>query len=245
MAADLWVRLRATTPARIGLGRTGDALRCDDLLDFQMAHARARDAVHDQLDVEALVASLQPLRSCIVRSAAPDRPTYLRRPDLGRTLDPACAGVLDAARPEACDAVFVLADGLSAVAVARHAVPVLRACLERLPGLSTVIVIATQARVALGDPIGERLGARIAVALIGERPGLSSADSLGCYLTYAPRAGRRDSERNCVSNIHANGLSYLEAADTIAWLTAQALVRRLTGVALKDERGQTLVSPPG
>jgi ethanolamine ammonia-lyase small subunit len=228
---DIWSRLRATTPARIGLGRTGDALRVTDLLDFQMAHARARDAVHDKLDTAALVEVLPP-PTIIVRSAAPDRATYLRRPDLGRALDPACA-----LERGSWDAVFVLADGLSSVACARHGPPLLRACLDRLPGWRIApIVVATQARVALGDQIGERLGAEIVVMLIGERPGLSSADSLGCYLTYAPRTGRRDSERNCVSNIHANGLSYTDAADAIAWLMMQARSRQLTGIALKDDR---------
>ena len=235
---DIWSRLRAATPARIGLGRTGDALRVTDLLDFQMAHARARDAVHDPLDSDMLAAAL-PQPTLIVRSAAPDRATYLRRPDLGRILDPGCT--LPAG---SWDAVFVLADGLSSVACTRHGPPLLRACFGRLPGWRIApIVVATQARVALGDRIGEALGAKLAVMLIGERPGLSSADSLGCYLTYAPRAGRRDSERNCISNIHANGLSYADAADAITWLMTQARKRELTGIALKDDRAPAIESP--
>lgn len=232
---DIWSRLRATTPARIGLGRTGDALRCTDLLDFQIAHARARDAVHEPLDAPALAEALgRP--TIIVRSAAPDRASYLRRPDLGRALDPACHAAL-AANQGDWDAVFVLADGLSAVATSSHGPALLQACLRRLPDWRIApIVVATQARVALGDQIGDAIGAGLAVMLIGERPGLSSADSLGCYLTHAPRPGRRDAERNCVSNIHGNGLSIEAAADAITWLMIQARGRKLTGVALKDER---------
>lgn len=241
--ADPWARLRAATPARIGLGRTGDALRCTDLLDFQMAHARARDAVHAPLDPDALAAALSPLPTRIVRSAAPDRAAYLRRPDLGRTLAHGAADTLLATGRQTWDAVFVLADGLSSIAVTRHGPPVLRACLKRLPGWNIApIVIATQARVALGDQIGHALGATLAIVLIGERPGLTSPDSLGCYLTHAPRPGRRDSERNCVSNIHANGLPYDEAADTIAWLMRQARARNLTGIALKDDRATNRIS---
>ncbi len=224
--ADPWLALRSTTRARIGLGRVGDAMPLDHVLDFQLAHARARDAVHTPLDV----AALGPLQ--VVASAAPDRATYLRRPDLGRRL--ATHTVL--CRGE-WDAVFVLADGLSPLAVQRHALPLLEACTACLPGWRLApAVAATQARVALGDEIGERLGARMVAVLIGERPGLSVADSLGVYLTYEPRVGRRDSERNCISNIHPGGLSYAAAADMLVWLMTEARRRRLTGVALKDDR---------
>ncbi len=229
--------MRAATRARIGLGRVGDAPPLPAVLDFQLAHARARDAVHRPLDVEALRHELDaPL---VVASAAPDRATYLRRPDLGRRLDPACRSVLDTGRRAMgpCDAVFVLADGLSPVAVQRHAAPLLRACLVRLPDWRLAPpVIATQARVALGDEIGECLGADLVAVLIGERPGLSVADSLGIYLTHAPRVGRQDSERNCISNIHGDGLSYDMAADLLAWLAGEARRRQLTGVGLKDQR---------
>jgi ethanolamine ammonia-lyase small subunit len=235
-ASDPWARLRQATAARIGLGRSGDALPMQAVLDFQLAHAQARDAVHTALEVDLLAGQLAPLPVLRVRSAAADRGLYLRRPDLGRRLAPECREGL---APSGKDIVFVIGDGLSARAVQRHAVPLLRACLERLQGISVApVVIATQARVALGDEIGGLLGARLCAVLIGERPGLSVADSLGVYLTHAPRLGRADSERNCISNIHgAGGLSYAAAADKLVWLMRQALIRRLTGVQLKDDAG--------
>jgi ethanolamine ammonia-lyase small subunit len=231
--SDPWIALRATTRARIGLGRTGDALPIKDVLEFQLAHARARDAVHTPLDTQLMAEAIAPRPVVIVRSKAPDRDTYLRRPDLGRQLDPACRASLTGT----WDAVFVIADGLSPVAVQLHAVPLLKACLDRLAGWSVApIVIAAQARVALGDDIGASLQAGLCAVLIGERPGLSVADSLGVYLTYQPRIGRRDSERNCISNIHADGLSYDAAADMLVWLMTEARRRKLTGVELKDDR---------
>lgn len=206
----------------------------DAVLDFQLAHARARDAVHTPLDVPALAAGLEGLDHVVVRSQAPDRGTYLRRPDLGRRIDAECLAYLPAG---GWDAVFVLADGLSATAVQQHAVPLLRAVMARLHGWRIApVVLATQARVALGDDIGGALGATLCAMLIGERPGLSVADSLGVYLTYGPRAGRRDSERNCISNIHpSGGLTYEMAATKLAWLMVEARQRRLTGVELKDD----------
>jgi ethanolamine ammonia-lyase small subunit len=231
--SDPWIALRATTRARIGLGRTGDALPVRDVLEFQLAHARARDAVHTPSDTASIARSIAPLPSVTVRSMAPDRETYLRRPDLGRQLDPACHAELTGT----WDAVFVVADGLSPVGVQMHAVPLLKACLDRLSGWSVApVVIATQARVALGDEIGALLQAELCAVLIGERPGLSVANSLGVYLTYRPRIGRRDSERNCISNIHADGLSYQAAADMLTWLMTEARSRKLTGVGLKDNR---------
>jgi ethanolamine ammonia-lyase small subunit len=231
--SDPWFALRGTTRARIGLGRTGDALPVQDVLAFQLAHARARDAVHTPLDTAAIAQSVAPLASVTVRSKAADRETYLRRPDLGRQLDPACCSELTGS----WDAVFVIADGLSPVGVQLHAAPFLKACLKRLPGWSIApSVIATQARVALGDEIGACLQAELCAVLIGERPGLTVANSLGVYLTYRPRVGRVDSERNCISNIHADGLSYAAAADMLAWLMTEARSRKLTGVALKDTR---------
>lgn len=229
---DPWTRLRAATSARIGLERAGDALCTRDVLAFQLAHGRARDAVHAPLAVDALAAAL-PGEPMIVRSRAPDRATYLRRPDLGRRLDPVCRDALPAGDH---DVVFVVADGLSATGVQRHAAPLLLACLARLGDWRIApVVIATQARVALGDEIGACLGARLCAILIGERPGLSVADSLGVYLTYAPRVGRRDSERNCLSNIHPAGLGYDAAAEKLVWLMKEARTRGLTGVALKDD----------
>lgn len=230
--SDPWITLRAATRARIGLGRTGDALALSDVLAFQLAHARARDAVHTALDTEALTRAIAPWPSVTVHSQAWDRETYLRRPDLGRSLDPACHGALSAP----WDAVFVAGDGLSPAALQRHAPPLLRACMDRLAGWSIApVVIATQARVALGDEIGSLMRASLCVMLIGERPGLSIANSLGVYLTYAPRLGRRDSERNCISNIHADGLSYDMAADMLVWLMTEARSRKLTGVELKAD----------
>jgi len=211
-----------------------------EVLAMQMAHALARDAVHAPLDAAALEAALRPHPVLQARSAATDRATFLRRPDLGRRLHP------DADLPAGgCDVVFVLADGLSATAVQRHAAPVFHACLARLPGWRIgPAVIATQARVALGDAVGERLGARLVAVLIGERPGLSVPDSLGIYLTFAPRVGRRDSERNCISNIHEQGgLSPELAAAKLAWLMREALSRKLTGTGLKDEADPAALLP--
>jgi ethanolamine ammonia-lyase small subunit len=232
---DPWARFRLATRARIGLGRAGDGLPTTALLDFQQAHALARDAVHGRVDFAALAAQLAPLPTLRVRSAAADRTTYLRRPDLGRRLDPDGAAALTLG---AWDVAFVIGDGLSAAAVTDHAVPTIRAVLERLHGWTVApIVLAEQARVALGDDVGARLGARMVAVLIGERPGLSVANSLGIYLTWEPRVGRRDSERNCISNIHADGLSYAQAADKLVWLMTEARARRLTGVDLKEEAG--------
>ncbi len=232
---DPWAALRGTTRARIGLGRVGDAPPLRDVLAFQLAHARARDAVHTPLDMDALAAAL-PGPSLRVWSAAGDRAGYLRRPDLGRVLDPASHGALDQAIGP-WDIVFVVADGLSPIAVQAHAVPMLAAARARLPGWTVApVVMAGGARVALGDAIGERIGAAFCVMLIGERPGLTAADSLGLYITYAPRPGRRDSERNCISNIHAHGTSYDGAADLLAWLLHEARRIQGTGITLKDDR---------
>jgi ethanolamine ammonia-lyase small subunit len=228
--ADPWARHRAATPARIGLGRAGDALPTKALLDLQTAHARARDAVHGRVDFAALAAALAPCETVTVRSAAPDRATYLARPDLGRRL---AAGTNLPAVP--CDLALVIADGLSAAAVATHAAPLVAAVRARLGDLTIgSVVLVEQGRVAIGDAIGAALGARAVAVLIGERPGLSVADSLGVYLTFDPRQGRRDSERNCISNIHAAGLSIEAAADTVAALVRAALALRITGVGLKE-----------
>ncbi len=230
---DPWSKLRATTRARIGLGRVGDAMPIKDVLEFQLAHAKARDAVHTRLDTAPLKAAIQG-EVIEVRSAADSREIYLRRPDLGRQLHLDCEALLE---PGDYDAVFVIADGLSATAVSLNAVPMLKAALTRLHDLKIApVVIATQGRVAIGDDIGERLGAKLCVMLIGERPGLSVAESLGIYLTYNPKRGTRDSARNCISNIHGKGgLSYEVAADTLAWLMRESLRRKLTGVDLKEE----------
>jgi ethanolamine ammonia-lyase small subunit len=231
--ADPWATLRTTTRARIGLARAGDAMAIKDVLEFQLAHAKARDAVHTRLDIADLKSQLTgPVIE--VRSEAANRETYLRRPDQGRRLHPDCESLLT---PGDYDAVFIIADGLSATAVAANAVPMLDAALSRLENFNIApIIIATQARVAIGDDIGERLGAKLSVILIGERPGLSVAESLGIYLTYAPKRGTRDSARNCISNIHTKGgLTYATAADTLTWLMRESLRRKLTGVDLKEE----------
>jgi ethanolamine ammonia-lyase small subunit len=228
--SDPWARYRAATPARIGLGRAGDSLPTAALLDLQTAHARARDAVHGRVDFAALAEALAPWPAILVHTQARDRAEYLARPDLGRRLHEATAL---AAAP--CDLAFVVADGLSAAAVATHAAPLVHAARARLGDLAIgPVVLAEQGRVAIGDAVGERLGARLVAVLIGERPGLSVADSLGVYLTFDPRPGRRDSERNCLSNIHAAGLGIEAAADKLAGLVRAALALRLTGVGLKE-----------
>ena len=240
---DPWARFRNATRARIGLGRAGDAVPTHALLEFQFAHARARDAVHTPVDFTRVERAIAPLAVLRLHSAAPDRATYLRRPDLGRRLDDQSRERLRiAAGEDAWDLVFVVADGLSAAAVMTHAAPVLSACLDRLPGFRVApIVCVEQGRVAIGDEIGEIVNARLCAVLIGERPGLSVANSLGMYLTWAPRIGRRDSERNCISNIHADGLSYARASDTAAWLLKEATIRRLTGTGLKEATGDDLI----
>jgi ethanolamine ammonia-lyase small subunit len=236
--ADPYAALRAATPARIGLGRSGDSLPTKPLLDFQLAHARARDAVHGVLDAPALAQALAPLPTVLVQSQVGDRSIYLRRPDLGRRLDAPSRRKLEALAGEP-DVVFVVADGLSAASVQAQAAPLIAACLLGLKDLKIgPVVIATFARVALGDEIGAVLGAKLCAVLIGERPGLSVADSLGVYLTCDPRPGRRDSERNCISNIHGNGgLSIEQGAAKLVWILREALRRRLTGVELKEDSG--------
>jgi ethanolamine ammonia-lyase small subunit len=233
---DSLARLRAMTSARVALGRSGAGLPTAPLLAFERDHALARDAVNAPFDPSLVVAALEPRPAITVASQAPDRAAYLRRPDLGRRLDGESAGRL---APGDWDLAIVIGDGLSAPAVHAHAAPVASRLIERLPDWRVApIVLARLARVALGDEIGERLGARMVVILIGERPGLSAADSLGAYLTWRPAVGRRDSERNCVSNIRPpHGLGYDAAADTLAWLIRAAGRLGLTGVSLKDERG--------
>lgn len=236
--ANPWAELRRFTDARIALGRVGASLPTEEVLKFGLAHAMARDAVHAALDPAALASTLAPLGlPCLeVHSQAPDRPSYLLRPDLGRMLHPDAATGLRG-RNSTCDIAIVLADGLSAVATQAHAAPLLSALLPLCHPAWTLapLLIARQARVALGDDIGEALHARLVLVLIGERPGLSSPDSLGAYLTFNPRRGRNDAERNCVSNIRPAGLGYAEAARKISWLMGEALSRQLTGVELKDD----------
>jgi ethanolamine ammonia-lyase small subunit len=233
--------LRQLTPARVGLGRAGASMPTQALLEFTLDHARARDAVHAGFDVAAIVSGLDALglTPLQVSSRAQSRKDYLRRPDLGRMLDQASQDLLARCPRAGCDLAIVIGDGLSPSAVNAHAVELVRRLVPPLAGAIELgpVVVASGARVALGDEIGALLGVRMAVMLIGERPGLFAPDSLGAYLTFAPRPGRTDAERNCVSNIHASGLSYDEAAFKIGWLVREALARQVTGVALKDESG--------
>ena len=235
--------LRELTPARVALGRSGASVPTAALLDFTLDHARARDAVHAAFDPNALILALGGLSlgAVGVCSRAGDRKNYLKRPDLGRRLDQASLQlVAERSGTAVCPLAIVIGDGLSPTAVHAHAIELMRALLARLNAAQIEIghvVVASGARVALGDEIGEILGARMALMLIGERPGLSAPDSLGAYLTFAPKIGRSDAERNCVSNIHRAGLGYQDAAFKVAWLVREGLARQVTGVALKDESG--------
>ena len=234
--------LRDFTPARVGLGRAGASVPTGALLEFTLAHARARDAVHAAFDISAVTAALAGLglRPIQVFSRAPNRGDYLRRPDLGRTLDQASHQLLASRSGGPCRLALVIGDGLSPPAVNAHAIEVVRSLVPRLAADRIEIghsVVATGARVALGDEIGGILSADMMVMLIGERPGLSAPDSLGAYLTFAPRVGLSDAARNCVSNIHGAGLGHEEAAFRISWLVREGLARRITGVALKDDSG--------
>jgi len=241
---DPWQQLRQFTRARIALGRVGSSLPTKEVLDFGLAHAMARDAVHLALDVDALEQSINDIGSKTIRvhSHAPDRANYLLRPDWGRRLDEASLDLLKAEKPQTpIDFLIVVGDGLSSLAVERHVVPLLNeinACMAD-DHLSTwvvgPVVIASQARVAIADEIGETLGARMTAMLIGERPGLSSPDSLGIYLTYAPKVGYSDANRNCISNVRPEGLNYPAAAKKMMWLAKEAMRLQVSGVALKDE----------
>lgn len=240
-----WTDWRAVTPARLALGRAGAGMPTDEVLRFDWAHAMARDAIHAALDVPKLNEKLraQGWTTTHVHSRAPDRTTYLRRPDLGRVIDPDDIAKLRNEPIMRSDICIVIGDGLSSLAVERHAAPLLAELrllladqLERVP-----VVIATQARVALADEIAELLQSKLTIMLIGERPGLSSPDSLGIYITHAPFRGRSDANRNCISNVRPEGLSYSAAAFKLAWLVREALQRSLTGVDLKDESDVALV----
>lgn len=236
-----WADWRSVTPARLALGRVGAGMPTDEVLRFGWAHAMARDAIHAALDTEALETALhaQGWNVSQVRSRAPDRTTYLRRPDLGRVLDPN-----DIERLSQSDLCVVIGDGLSSLAVERHATPLLDALKAHLASelQHASVVIATQARVALADDIANVMNAKLSIMLIGERPGLSSPDSLGIYITHAPFTGRSDADRNCISNVRPEGLSYSAAAFKLAWLVRQALRRRLTGVDMKDESDHALLA---
>ncbi|MCE7030365.1 ethanolamine ammonia-lyase subunit EutC [Jiella avicenniae] len=232
-------RLSKFTEARIGLGRRGAGLPTAARLDFAEAHAKARDAVHSEFRAEAIARTLADagFETLAVESRAQDRATYLRRPDLGRRLAEASREKLRAAAGPRFDLVVVVGDGLSATAVNAHGAEVAGGLLSALPKEWTLapVVVATGARVALSDPIGEALGAKIALMLIGERPGLSAANSLGAYLTFGPKTGRSDADRNCVSNIRPGGLSPQIAGEKLAGLVLRAAELGLSGTRLKDD----------
>lgn len=251
---DAWRQLRSLTSARIALGHAGTSLPTAAQLDFQFAHAQARDAVHLPFDHAALSAQLasRQRETLTAHSSAPDRNTYLQRPDLGRRLSAASVEQLreyGQAHPQGFDLALVVADGLSSLAVQRHS----PAMLQRIDELATAegwslapVVLVEQGRVAVADEIGELLGAKMVVILIGERPGLSSPDSLGLYFTYNPKVGLTDAYRNCISNVRLEGLSYGMAAHRLLYLMREACRRQLSGVNLKDEAQiQTLESEAG
>ncbi|NYH09701.1 ethanolamine ammonia-lyase small subunit [Pseudomonas moraviensis] len=249
-----WLELRRLTPARIALGRTGTSLPTSAQLDFQFAHAQARDAVHLPFDHAGLSAQLTERQrdSLLLHSAAADRNSYLQRPDLGRKLSDQSAQALreyTQTHPGGVDLVIVVADGLSALAVHRHTLPFLTRLEEQMSADEwsiAPVVLVEQGRVAIGDEIGQLLGAKMVVMLIGERPGLSSPDSLGLYFTYNPKVGLTDAYRNCISNVRLEGLSYGMAAHRLLYLMREACRRQLSGVNLKDEaQVQTLESEAG
>ncbi|HEY1542514.1 MAG TPA: ethanolamine ammonia-lyase subunit EutC [Xanthobacteraceae bacterium] len=238
-----WPSLRQFTPARIGLARAGASLATGPTLDVRLAHARARDAVHEPLDEAQLVADLAALGlpALAVASAAHDRAHYLMRPDLGRRLAPDAAAAL-ASRAGAYDVVFVIADGLSARAVQAHAVPLLTAALPHLDGWRIApLAVVRHGRVAIGDAVAATLGAQSVAILIGERPGLTAPDSMGAYLTWQPGPRTTDAERNCISNIRPDGIGYADAAERLAHLLRAMRERKVSGVRLKDESGGRLI----
>lgn len=248
---DPWSDLRGLTAARIALGRAGASLPTRELLDFGLAHARARDAVWHDFAIESLAQDIEALgrATLIVQSAARNRLEYLRRPDLGRTLSAesrrALAEVMSARA--GVELALIVADGLSAVAAERQAPPLLAALLPLLErdGWSLApIVLVRGGRVAIEDEIGALLGATQALILLGERPGLGAPDSLGAYLVYGPRAGASDADRNCVSNIRPEGLSPAAAAETLHYLLTESRRRKLSGIGLKDERPRAAATGP-
>jgi ethanolamine ammonia-lyase small subunit len=239
--------LRAHTPARVGLRTAGTSLATSEILDLNQSLAEARDAIHAQLSTASLLLQLasRGWKPIILRSAAKDRAEYLRRPDLGRRLDEPSRSFVEQspAAQGANQLVIVIGDGLSAIAAERHASPLLEALAEHMEEIDTApVVIVEQARVAIGDEIGELLQAQLTLLLIGERPGLSSPDSLGAYITWQPHVGRTDAERNCISNIRPEGLGYDAAATKIAHYLKAAAARQLTGVELKED---TVFLPEG
>ncbi len=249
-ARDPWAHLRQHTTARIALGRTGVSLPTRELLDFALAHAQARDAIHLPLDTDSLSAELQQQgwpKPLLLHSQARDRHEYLLRPDLGRRLDAASVEQLGAVAVDSPDLVLVLGDGLSALGIQQHGAALLGAIRRVLdPALRLgPLVVVRQARVAVADEVGERLGAAAVAMVVGERPGLSSPDSVGIYLTHAPRVGCSDAQRNCISNVRPAGQALDTAARRLAWLLGESRRLGLSGVGLKDHSGLPLTGLPG
>lgn len=241
VSLDPWETLRRHTDARIALGRAGGSLPTSEVLEFAFAHASARDAVHIPFDADAVSTGLSELglANITVSSQAETRQIYLARPDLGRRLAEADAERLSLQRAPACDVSIIIADGLSSTAITGNAIRLIAELLPMLAkeGLSVgTVVMVKNGRVAIGDEIGALVKASLALMLIGERPGLSSVDSLGAYLTYGPCIGLSDAARNCISNIREAGLKPGLAAATIFWLIREALKRQLSGVDLKEEQ---------
>ena len=237
---DPWTQLKSFTHARIAIGRVGSSLPTKEVLDFGLSHAMARDAVHLALDVDGLEndIKLQGFSTIRVKSMAPDRASYLLRPDWGRRLDEqSLTHLKNSVNAKPIDFLIVVGDGLSSLAVTRHVTPLIVEMRNHLPKdwHTGRVVIASQARVAIGDEIGQALNAKIVAMLIGERPGLSSPDSLGIYLTYNPKLGLSDADRNCISNIRPEGLQYSAAAKKLIWLAKEAIRLKVSGVTLKDE----------
>ena len=245
LVPDLWTDLRRLTAARIGLQRTGASLATAPLLDFKLAHARARDAVHEPLDAQRLAADIERLGIAVLQaaSAAEDRQRYLMRPDLGRRLAPE-AEITIAAKASDCDVAFVICDGLSARAVQSHAAPVLAGLLLMLRAEGcriAPVVIVRNGRVAIGDAIASLLRADCAVVLIGERPGLSAPDSMGAYISWRPGTHTTDADRNCISNIRPDGIGYADAAHKLAHLLRAIRTRQVSGVSIKDDSARPQV----
>jgi ethanolamine ammonia-lyase small subunit len=236
---DPWGDLKQFTRARIALGRVGSSLPTKEILNFGMSHAMARDAVHLALDLDALEKQIKSLAFDVLKlhSRAPDRSSYLLRPDWGRRLNDESVEITKSLPQQKIDVSIVIGDGLSSLAVQKHAAPMLQAVQQAMPSEWKLgpVVIASQARVALADEIGELMNARMVILLIGERPGLSSPDSLGLYLTYQPKVGCSDADRNCISNVRPEGLNYEAAAKKIMWLAKESMRLKVSGVALKDE----------
>lgn len=237
---DVWASLKSFTAARIAIGRTGNSIPLQQVLAFKLAHAHARDAVYSKLDIDALRDSLSQFDLPVhhLHSRAIHREKYLTRPDCGRQLDEPSAQQLQNQPPVTI--ALIIADGLSATAINQYAVALLQLIIPKLVAANMgklSISLVEQGRVAVADEIGQAFAATLSVILIGERPGLTAPDSMSAYLTYKPQVGLTDEARNCISNIRPEGLDIPAAADKLFYLIAEALRRKLSGIALKDNHG--------